>query len=187
MTEWEVYEFFAEARQASTGRVLTNALKSERPDILATCSKLGEVGIEITDARPEMSDDDIDVLENWLDQEVFDYFDAAAHIYTAIEVKEGKRQSAGWQRPDNAVLLIRSFADIRPLLDHLGTMPRGEFLPAHGFREIWVQDYELTFAKDGEVIGSAVLCMHPPHWWRRRQIYRLHRHPAIPFSVRTDY
>jgi hypothetical protein len=154
-------------------------------DILAMCSKLGNVGIEITDARPQMSEDDINFLENYLDHEVFDYFDAAAHIYTAIEIKEQKRTSRGWQRPDNAILLIRTFADIRPLLEHFGTMKRPEFIPEHGFKEIWVQDYELTFWKDGEVLGAAIICLHPPYWWRRRRILALHR--RFDFSVRTDY
>jgi len=45
MNEWSVYKYFAEARKHCIGRTLSNAVKSERPDILATCSKLGDVGI----------------------------------------------------------------------------------------------------------------------------------------------
>jgi hypothetical protein len=186
MNEWSVYQYFADARRKCIGRILSNAVKSERPDILANCSKSGDVGIEITDARPQMSEDDIDFQQEWLQEEVFDYFDAADHIYRAIEIKEAKRASAGWQRSDAAILLIRSFADIRPLWDHYGTAKRAEFLPNHGFTEIWVQDYELTFWKDGEVLGAAILCLHPAYWWRRKWLLALHRDPAIPFSVRNE-
>lgn len=187
MTEWEVFEFFADARKDSVSRTFSNAFRSERPDVLATCSKLGNVGIEITDARPQLSEDEIDFAENWLDQEVFDYLDATDQIYHAIAWKEKKRTSPGWQRPDSTILLIRSFANIREVREHYGSMERKECLPEHGFKEIWIQDYELTFWKDGDVLGSAILCLHPPYWWRRARILSLHRSPLLPFTVRHDY
>lgn len=42
---------------------------------------------------------------------------------------------------------------------------RNMYLPENGFREIWLQDVEPTFRKDGDIIESAVYNLQP--WWAR--------------------
>jgi hypothetical protein len=185
MTEAEVFEWFAEARRELTGATLTDVIKSERPDFLANDSLLGEVGIEITDARPEMSEDDIDFAENWMDVETFDYLDASDHIYRAIRRKDRKRRQSTWQRGNAAILVARTFADVREVRRHLSTEARADIMPTHGFKEIWIQDSELTFSKDGDARSAAIVCLHPARRWLDQLVYSGHR--EMPYTMRHDY
>jgi hypothetical protein len=158
--------------------------KSESPDFLGTDSLLGPVGVELTDARPQISDDDVDFLQNWLGQEVeYDAFDAAAHVCGAVSRKERKRTRAYWQRSESTILVVRTFADITPLRRHLRKLSRDDALPEHGFAEIWVQDSELTFTKDGYAMSAAILCLHP--YWLKWHVYTHHR--QMGYITSRDY
>lgn len=174
LDEQEVFKYFALARSEVLGHELSNVTKSESPDFLADDTSWGAAGIELTDARPGMSEDDMDFLEVFMNEEVeFDYLDAAAHIYSAVERKEAKRTRPHWQRPDETILVVRAFTDIRPLIRHLRTLTPQDVMPPHGFKEVWVQDYELSFEKDGNLLSAAVVCLHPK--WLANLVYRIHR------------
>lgn len=181
MDESSVFDFFSRARRELTGRVMTNVLKSESPDFLADDSELGPIGIELTDARPQMSENDIDFYQNVMDFPEFDYYDAEDHVSAAIAIKESLRQRAHWQRQNSTILVVRVFSDLRAFGTHLEQYDPTDFLPEHGFVEVWVQDVEITFEKDGEPLSAAIVCLHPE--WLRRLIYATHRHPHIPFKT----
>jgi hypothetical protein len=53
------------------------------------------------------------------------------------------------------------------------------FILQNGFREIWIQDAEYSFAKDGEFLGSAAICVHPADQWLKPSIYSVHRRVGL--------
>jgi hypothetical protein len=67
---------------------------------LASCSSLGEVGIEVTDIRPEMSETELEKLRD-VGKDPLPADAAAALIRHRISAKDQKRQEPGWDRADN--------------------------------------------------------------------------------------
>ena len=64
--EYDAIVHFADARKAVMKRELTDIdhrqPPNDRPDALGLCSSLGEVGIEVADIRPEMSEEELEKL-----------------------------------------------------------------------------------------------------------------------------
>lgn len=184
LSEEEVVQWFSEARAASTGRRLTDIEKSERPDFLASCSKLGHVGIEITNAQPKQAVGDMLFELEFVRRggDPLDAHDAVDMIWHSIDHKNTKRLTAGWTRPASTILVVQVLADLREVKRCFQRFKRSESVPPHGFLEIWLQDYELCFDKDGEPRAAAVLCLHPAYWWMRTMCGDGYR--TGPFSTR---
>jgi len=53
------------------------------------------------------------------------------------------------------------------------------FILQNGFREIWIRDSEYSFAKDGEFLGSAAICIHPAAQWLTLNIYNVRRRVGL--------
>jgi hypothetical protein len=96
-----------------------------------------------------------------------------------ISAKDQKRQEPGWDRADNSILLLRTFQDVRKIRDYLKETNHADFVPLNGFKEIWLQDAVYSFWKDGEFLGSAVVCIHPANRWLAQRILRLHRRVGL--------
>ena len=180
--EYDAVVHFAEARKDAISDELSGIdhrqPPNDRPDALATCSRLGDVGIEVMDVRPMMSEEELERAR----AAGTDPMDAAAAVELirgAIAAKEQKRQAEGWERPDNTILLIRVFQDIQAVGRELQKTNHDAFIPQNGFREIWIQDSEYSFAKDGEFLGSATICIHPADQWLKRSIYSVHRRVGL--------
>jgi hypothetical protein len=176
--EYDAVVHFADARKVVLECELTEIdhrqPPNDRPDALAVCSSLGEVGIEVADIRPEMSEEQLEKLRK-VGKDPLPPDAAAALIQRWISTKDQKRQERGWDRADNSILLLRTFQDIRQIRDHLKGTTHANFVPLNGFKEIWLQDAEYSFWKDGEFLGSAVLCIHPADRWLKQRILKLHR------------
>jgi hypothetical protein len=176
--EYDAIVHFADARKAVMKCELTDIdhcqPPNDRPDALGLCSSLGEVGIEVADIRPEMSEEELEKLRK-AGKDPLPAAAAAALIRRWISIKDTKRQEPGWDRGDNSILLLRMFQDIRKIRDHLKGTNHADFVPANGFKEIWLQDAEYSFWKDGEFLGSAAICIHPADSWLAQRILRVHR------------
>ncbi len=185
LNELEPMRWFLAKREQVTKRPWEIIEKGESPDFVVRDTLSGRrYGVEWTDARPPMSVSN----RRWLQEIGLDRWssqDCFEEVWRLVQQKEEKRKKAFWRYPGSAVLVIRchnSLLDMSRYVVQLAGFysPRisrryvGEqYLGEHGFKEIWLQDVEPTFWKDGEELGAAILNLFP--WWGRRSIHRLHR------------
>lgn len=180
--EYDAIVHFADARAAAIECKLSEIdhrqPPDDRPDALATCSALGEVGIEVADIRPQMSEEELEKLRKAGDDPM-PPATALQLVKEWITDKDKKRKEEGWGRPDNSILLLRVFQDIRAVRDELKKISHAQHIPENGFKEIWLIDAEYSFWKDGEFMGAAIVCIHPEDRWLKQHILKVHRNVGL--------
>ncbi len=132
----------------------------------------------MADIRPQMSEGELTRLRQ-AGKDPMPPTVALELIRYWIGEKEQKRQEKGWARPENAILLLRVFQDIRAVRDELKRANHADFVPENRFKEVWLIDAEYSFWKDGEFMGAAIVCIHPPDKWLTQHILQLHRRVGL--------